>query len=148
MATIAGTALVMATIEIWEVPLRTPRMARAESHGALRAIANTRQHDSLSLSHTDGLALVAVAGCAVGVDVEHLDGAPTEEELDELAALTLSDREERELAATVPEGRPVRWLQLWTRKEAVFKATGASLGDPAIHDIDGLVEGVLAPLGG
>jgi 4'-phosphopantetheinyl transferase len=132
----------MTTVEIWEVTLGSERTARAESHAAVRAISDARRGACVSLSHTDGLALVAVADCAVGVDVEHLAAAPTHEELDDLAALTLSEREHHALAVVDRCARPARWLKLWTRKEAALKAAGTSLGDLAIRDIDGLAAGV------
>lgn len=128
----------MATVEIYEVLLPSARTARAKSHAALRAIAAARPGSALSLSHTDGLALIAIAGGRVGVDVEHVTNRPADADLEDLVALTLA---EHERAALGPAG-PLGWLQLWTRKEAVLKATGpSSLVDSAIRDIDAFADG-------
>jgi 4'-phosphopantetheinyl transferase len=130
-------------VELWEVPLHRPARARADSHAALRTISARRPDARTSLSHTDGLALVALGTCEVGVDVEHVGNAPDPEELEDLALLTLSEREATALARVGAAERPLRWLALWTRKEAVLKAAGSTIGDPAIRDIDAFGAGVL-----
>jgi hypothetical protein len=139
-----GTDQTMNTVELWEVRLGAPATARAQSHAALRDIVarGAGRASTVSLSHTDGLALVAVSDCPIGVDVEHVGGAPADEELEDLATLTLSNRERRELEAVGRTERPARWLQLWTRKEAALKARGPWLVDPAIRDIDALARGI------
>lgn len=136
MPVIAGTDETMGIVEIWQVELPAPQTERADSHAALRAIAATIPDASLTLSHTDGLALVAAAPCSVGVDIENLAAVPDAEELEDLAALTLSDRERHALGVARSAVAGQAWLQLWTRKEAALKAAGAALGDPAIRDID------------
>src|SRR5438132_347383 len=112
----------MTIIEIWEVALRSPQTARADSHDALRIIAERRRSWAISLSHTRGLALVAVAEQSIGVDVEHREATPAKDELPDLSYVTLSAYEQHHLDCVAPDLRPARWLQLWTRKEAVLKA--------------------------
>jgi phosphopantetheinyl transferase len=132
----------MATVEIWHIPLATIETGREDSHTALTTLRRRTRGRTLSLSHTDGLALIAVADCAVGVDVEHVRAVPTGEELEDLALLTLSDAERSALAAAERGAAGVLWLQLWTRKEAVLKAAGGLLGDRAISAIDAFADGV------
>ncbi|MGY5035975.1 4'-phosphopantetheinyl transferase family protein [Streptomyces sp. 900116325] len=81
----------------------------------------------LSLSHSRDIVAVAVThGHAVGVDVEYfvppaLPGIPVEYEL----VLTAG---ERAVVDTLPvELKAAACLTLWTRKEAVLKATGEGL---------------------
>jgi 4'-phosphopantetheinyl transferase len=76
-----------------------------------------------SLSHSAGLALVAVAARPVGVDVEALPGAAA---VDDVTG-TLHPREQAELAATPPGERPAAFLRCWARKEAYLKGTGQGL---------------------
>jgi len=80
---------------------------------------------SYNLSHTRGLALVAVsAGAAVGVDVEHLRPLA---DADALAQRFLSPAESAAVLEVAPAGRGAAFLRTWTRKEAVLKASGHGL---------------------
>ena len=81
-----------------------------------------------SLSHTDGLAAVAVScSAAVGVDAEDLEQSSAQWEL---ADRYFAADEARALRA-LPEGlRPTRFLELWTLKEAYAKARGSGLSLP------------------
>ncbi len=92
----------------------------------------------LGMSHSDGLALLAVTRAGrVGVDVErvrHLEDAL------ELAGTHATRRESAELAAFPREARSHAFLRLWTRKEAVVKALGTGLVTP----LDGFDTGTLA----
>ncbi|HEX6454973.1 MAG TPA: 4'-phosphopantetheinyl transferase superfamily protein [Solirubrobacterales bacterium] len=92
-----------------------------------------------NLSHSGGLALVAVAGCAVGVDIEAI--RPDRE----LAAL--ADRglpaEDAEAVRTVgPADRPAVFYRAWARHEARLKCIGTGLGSSpppaqvAVADLD------------
>lgn len=132
----------MAPVEIWKIPLRQPATERADSHAALRVISAARPGAALSLSHTDGLALVATSSEPVGVDVESLGNAPScSQELADLIMLTLSPRERLHVLAAGRQAA-VRWLALWTRKEAFLKARGEALTSSAICDIDAFARGV------
>ncbi|MFC7303695.1 4'-phosphopantetheinyl transferase family protein [Streptomyces monticola] len=77
-----------------------------------------------SLSHSQGLALIGVAGVPVGVDVQRL---PSLDSTD----LCLSDMhlwEQKEIAALPLAERPRGFAELWTRKEAYLKGLGSGLG--------------------
>lgn len=80
---------------------------------------------SFNLSHSDGLALVAVArGCRVGVDIEAAGGR---NDLAAIAARYFSPAEQAYLAGLPAEARPEAFFVLWTAKEAYTKAIGAGL---------------------
>lgn len=89
----------------------------------------------LSLAHSGDLALVAVAGSPVGVDFEVVDDLP-DDEIDDLAEFTLTERELAALAALEPHLRRRAFLRAWTRKEACLKAVGRGLGDRSLAEID------------
>ncbi|WP_052434666.1 4'-phosphopantetheinyl transferase family protein [Streptacidiphilus melanogenes] len=107
----------------------------------------------LSFSHSDGIALVALAPRPVGVDVERWRSAS--------AATRIAGRffppAEREAVAAAPPrpgagGRSALFARLWTRKEACVKATGARLcqglslpvqGDAGLFTVHG-ADGALA----
>lgn len=79
-----------------------------------------------SLSHTTGLALIALAPDTVGLDVERLAafGAATATDI----AGQLHPAEQAELAAVAADLRPAATLRCWVRKEAYLKGTGMGLG--------------------
>ncbi|MFJ3586808.1 4'-phosphopantetheinyl transferase family protein [Streptomyces sp. NPDC090127] len=85
------------------------------------ALADGGPH--FSLSHSDGLALIAVSGARVGADVE---GLPRPAITDELLP-SLHPREQSVLRALPDEARPGALARVWTRKEAYLKATGVGL---------------------
>ncbi|MFM9923801.1 4'-phosphopantetheinyl transferase superfamily protein [Variovorax sp. H27-G14] len=78
-----------------------------------------------SLSHSHGLALIAVGGRGpLGADVELLRPMPDAEAL---AAEHFTRREQEALAATPAHERDLAFLTCWTRKEACLKAVGVGL---------------------
>ncbi len=78
-----------------------------------------------SLSHSQGLALIAVGGRGpLGADVELLRPMPDAEAL---AAEHFTRREQEALAATPARERDRAFLTCWTRKEACLKAVGVGL---------------------
>lgn len=86
-----------------------------------------------SLSHSDGVALIAVAReREVGVDVERVSNGPID---DALVRRTLSLPEQQNLAKRPSHERASAFYALWTMKEAYAKATGAGLSGP-LHDFD------------
>jgi 4'-phosphopantetheinyl transferase len=92
---------------------------------------------AVSLTHSGELALVAVARTAVGIDIESLGHAASEaDELEWMAALTLSDAELAAFYASPTHERAVRWLQSWTRKEAWLKAHSRGIGTQPPARID------------
>jgi phosphopantetheinyl transferase len=83
---------------------------------------------TFNLSHTRGLVACVVAdGRAVGVDVESAD-RPAQH--DALAARFFHASEIESLRALGGESRRVRFVELWTLKEAYLKAIGAGLSMP------------------
>jgi 4'-phosphopantetheinyl transferase len=78
-----------------------------------------------NLSHAGCDVLLAFArGQAVGVDLERVDRRVA---LDAIAQRHFSSAEARALARLEPGPRRERFLELWTRKEAVLKALGEGL---------------------
>jgi 4'-phosphopantetheinyl transferase len=100
----------------------------ASSPSGKPALAEPRTELRFNLSHSRGLALVAVTrGREVGVDLEAIRAV---EDLDDLAASCFSPAETRALAA-VPEGsRLEAFFDGWTRKEAFVKLLGDGLSRP------------------
>lgn len=118
------------------VPLRRGHRGRPELDLPGRLL-------DFNVSHTRDVALIAVlrdapATTRVGVDVEHLD---RELGADRLARRYLTARERSSFAALAADARRRRFLQLWTCKEAMSKATGDGLRAPMnLLDVD-LVDG-------
>jgi 4'-phosphopantetheinyl transferase len=82
-----------------------------------------------NLSHSDGLALVAVTERrAVGVDVETI--APRQN-LGALAERFLPAEEAPAVWAAAPERQPAAFYAAWVRHEARVKCLGTGLGSPA-----------------
>lgn len=93
-----------------------------------------------SVSHSRSVAVVAVAGARVGVDVEELDmGFPHME----VAERYFSDGEVCKLRAEADRRRRAElFFSYWTRKEAVLKASGEGLyADPGGIDFSGAQPG-------
>ena len=74
-----------------------------------------------NVSHTDGLAVLAVGHRRVGVDVERVRPIP---DADGLVTRFFTRRECDQFHALPPAARPAAFLRAWTRKEAVLKAIG------------------------
>lgn len=80
-----------------------------------------------NLSHTTGLAVVAVArGHRVGVDVERVDRVVTHDIADRHFAVS----EAAALRARPASERPRTFFEYWTLKEAYIKARGMGLAIP------------------
>jgi 4'-phosphopantetheinyl transferase len=108
------------------VPLaRAPCPCCGEPHGR-PVLPDERLH--FSLSHCEGLSLIALARTPVGVDVEPVPHPDTVSE----AAEVLHPAESAELDALAADLRPDAFTRVWTRKEAYLKGLGVGLGgDPA-----------------
>jgi 4'-phosphopantetheinyl transferase len=95
-----------------------------------------------NLSHSQDIALVAVANAPVGVDLEH----PREFRApDRFAKRICNEREYASLQRAggdrgIP-GAQAQLLRLWVRKEAVVKGTGEGLGRP-VDEVDVLDDAV------
>ena len=81
-----------------------------------------------NLSHSEGLALVAVADRPVGVDVEAI--RPGRDVL-ALAQRALPAGESEAVRAASPEERERAFYRAWARHEARLKCLGTGLGAPA-----------------
>ena len=82
---------------------------------------------SFNMAHSDGLVACAVARHEVGIDVESVDRRlqPLE-----IAAQFFSQRELLWLRRCPEEQRALRFIELWTLKEAYVKALGTGLSHP------------------
>ncbi|MGA5873684.1 4'-phosphopantetheinyl transferase family protein [Streptomyces cinereoruber] len=104
---------------------RAPCPCCGEAHGR-PALPDGRLH--FSLSHCEGLSLIAVAAGPVGVDIERVPPPHLVTE----AAEVLHPAEAAELAALAEARVPDAFARVWTRKEAYLKGLGVGLGaDPA-----------------
>lgn len=80
-----------------------------------------------SIAHSGDVVAVAVADAPAGIDVEqHTEG----KHLVNLPPLVFAEREAETLQALAPTVRANATTVVWTRKEAVVKATGAGLALP------------------
>ncbi|WP_326767569.1 4'-phosphopantetheinyl transferase superfamily protein [Streptomyces sp. NBC_01591] len=88
------------------------------------AVARPASPFRISLSHSEGCCLLAIARTPVGVDVEGVRDMDTEE----LGPVALTAAEQRHVR-TFPPGsaRHRAFLRCWTRKEAVLKAVGTGI---------------------
>ena len=79
-----------------------------------------------NLSHSEGLALVAISRCCeIGVDVEHLDRKVGQ--LKDIARRFFAPGEYERLSALPREEQRRAFFCCWTRKEAYLKAVGTGL---------------------
>ncbi|MET7433309.1 MULTISPECIES: 4'-phosphopantetheinyl transferase family protein [Streptomyces] len=119
----------LAGIPAGEVALRTRCPGCGGPHGKPRPAGAVAEWE-LSISHSGDLVAVAVTrGHPLGVDVERSvppaePGIPVEYEL------VLTPAERAAVEALPVERRAAACLTLWTRKEAVLKATGEGLNTP------------------
>lgn len=106
-----------------------------EPHGPPRVAGGP----ALSVAHSGELVAVAFlagGGARVGIDVERIDGSAGVVEL--AGEPVLSADEALALHALPQAARPGALLRLWTRKEAVLKATGDGLGvEPSAVAVSG-----------
>jgi 4'-phosphopantetheinyl transferase len=81
-----------------------------------------------NLSHTGGLALVAIAGSGrVGIDAESVR---SEIEVEDLSRRFFAPVEATEILALSPDAQLAAFFTCWTRKEAFVKALGGGLSVP------------------
>ncbi|HWD18020.1 MAG TPA: 4'-phosphopantetheinyl transferase superfamily protein [Verrucomicrobiae bacterium] len=94
-------------------------------NGKPRLAAHSKLH--FNLSHSDSLALVAVAWeREIGVDVERVRALP---EMEEIARRVFSQEEQAAWQAAAPAERTPVFFRLWTRHEAIAKCSGAGLAE-------------------
>lgn len=105
-----------------------PVTVRYRADGMTRPELDAPGGLSFSTSHSDGLAIVAVASDRlVGVDVERLRPIP---DALEVARSFFAGRESEHLRSLPVDDRSTTFLRLWTRKEAYVKALGAGMSMP------------------
>jgi 4'-phosphopantetheinyl transferase len=84
-----------------------------------------------NLSHSNGLALVAVAdGRAVGVDIEMIE---PDRDLIALAERALPSEDAAAVGAARPAERPALFYGAWTRHEAQLKCLGLGLSSASLR---------------
>lgn len=84
-----------------------------------------------SLSHSEGIAVMALGAQELGIDIEHLRCLP---DVDDLARRMLPAEDANAIAQLPPSQRSARFLEHWTLREAVLKATGVGL-QAKMHDL-------------
>ncbi len=105
-------------------------MFRAGPYGK-PALAWPVEDIPFNLSHTGGLALVAIAGSGrVGIDAETVR---SEIEVEDLSRRFFAPAEAAEILALSPDARVAAFFTCWTRKEAFVKALGGGLSVPLDH---------------
>jgi len=91
-----------------------------------------------SLSHACGTVACAIAAdAAIGIDVERTDVAF---DYSPLASRYCSDEEIAQLNRCSPQDRSIRFIEMWTLKEAYLKATGQGLSE-SLRDVGFSVDG-------
>ncbi|PWJ03011.1 4-phosphopantetheinyl transferase [Streptomyces sp. NWU49] len=97
-----------------------------EGHGP-PAVLDPQVECWISVSHTSGCGMLAVAAVPVGVDVERMRDVRVRD----LASVVLTPSEARWLEGRPAGDAPIRaFLRCWTRKEAALKAVGVGLTVP------------------
>lgn len=92
-----------------------PELTRATNSGGLH----------FNLAHTGDLAVIAIANAApLGVDVEEVRAI---KDVEDLVARFFSSRENELFQQLAPEKKSAAFFNLWTRKEALLKATGEGI---------------------
>ena len=81
-----------------------------------------------NLSHSCEVAMLAVAACSVGVDIEVETAA--DDVTDRMQQIVLHPRERKLLSASSAISRKRDFLRLWVRKEAIVKVSGMGLRYP------------------
>ncbi|MGN6258498.1 MAG: 4'-phosphopantetheinyl transferase family protein [Solirubrobacterales bacterium] len=108
-----------------EVPAEAVELEVGE-HGKPRL--RGRPGPRFNLSHSEGLALVAVAEREVGIDVEAIRPG---RDLLALAERALAPDDCAAVRAAAPPQRPAVFYAAWARHEARLKCLGTGLGTPA-----------------
>ena len=122
---IRAVAAVRLGVEPESVVLDSSCYGCGKPHGKPRVVADGAPE--VSISHSgERVALAVVDGVPVGIDVEEIRAA----EVDDLARVTFTAKEQAEFAAVPAAGRQGAFFTYWSRKEAVVKATGKGMSIP------------------
>ena len=111
-------------ISAWQLdaPSGSAPHLNVDFHGAAEA-----SRHQLSLSHSGDYLACSVAPGPIGVDIEILNRKPASR-LSELAAMACTPTERERLAAIADDAlRHLRFVQLWSLKEAWFKQVGTGV---------------------
>lgn len=111
-------------ISAWQLdaPSGSAPHLNVDFHGAAEA-----SRHQLSLSHSGDYLACSVAPGPIGVDIEILNRKPASR-LSELAAMACTPTERERLAAIADDTlRHLRFVQLWSLKEAWFKQVGTGV---------------------
>jgi 4'-phosphopantetheinyl transferase len=104
----------------------TPEVELVTGVNGKPALAGPRPPLRFNLSHSDGMALVAVAGeREVGVDVERADPG---RDVVRLAEVGLDAEAAAAVRSAPPGARAAAFYAAWVRREAVVKCFGVGLG--------------------
>jgi 4'-phosphopantetheinyl transferase len=97
-------------------------------------IRQTGKPIHFNVSHSGDMVLIAVSTAPVGVDVEYIDADFSYEQV---LDVTFSEKELRFIRNS--NNRTEAFFLLWTRKEALLKATGKGIDDhlPNVPSLDG-----------
>jgi len=114
------------------------------AHGKPRLAARHGSRLRFNVSHSGGIALIALAcGRDVGVDVEHIRPDVLE---DGIAERYFPAPDTHEIRAHDPTDRPAAFFECWVRKEACIKAWGEGLSiGLASFDVSGGVDAIEDP---
>lgn len=107
------------------------------SHGKPYIANETMSKIEFSITHTAGLVACAVSSLPVGIDVERVK---PHVEFQEIAQRYFTVEEVASLARLSPALAALRFLELWTLKEAFLKAVGCGLSgalDTAAFHVSG-----------
>jgi len=83
-----------------------------------------------NVSHSRGIAVLAVSDMPVGIDIEKIREL---RDLEAVIELSCTDEESRILAGLDNDAKNQLFFELWTRKEACVKALGADILPTAGH---------------
>jgi 4'-phosphopantetheinyl transferase len=97
------------------------------THGKPHLLDETDARLEFNLAHSGGLGILAVAGRAVGVDVERIDAGHSG---DDVARRFFATDEVERLETLPARERVDAFFSCWTRKEAYLKARGDGLALP------------------
>ena len=116
--------------EIGVSPAKVP--LTFNSHG--KPELATRDDMHFNVSHSSGMALVAIHSRPIGVDIERVDERIPHFDL---ASDLFTDAEQRELSKPNCDREKTRqFFRIWTRKEAFLKGLGTGFAvDPRLFDV-------------
>jgi 4'-phosphopantetheinyl transferase len=117
---------------------------RANAYGKpTLGAASTKLCVHFNLSHSENLAVVAIASAPIGIDVEYVARRTNWRSL---VSRVFSERELAIFAAAETDKQRRLFYQLWTRKEAYVKACGLGMSLPLQSFAVGIEDGAISYL--